>query len=81
MREKTGNEPAVYVGTYRKYNNGSLAARGSISPNTTQNQHSAHFAANSIATKQIRNICSRISKTFHPAFTANPAWILAYGTG
>jgi antirestriction protein len=24
MQEKTGNEPAIYVGTYRKYNNGSL---------------------------------------------------------
>lgn len=27
MKEKTGNEPAVYVGTYYKYNCGSVEKR------------------------------------------------------
>ena len=41
MQEKTGNEPSIYVGTYRKYNNGSL--RGAWIDLTEYNTKSAFY--------------------------------------
>ena len=62
MEAKVLSEAKVYVGTYAKYNNGSLFGAGSTFRTIRTRKNFTKPAGNCTRTRKMRNICFRITR-------------------
>ena len=64
MEAVTLSEARVYVGTYAKYNNGSLFGKWLDLSDYSDKDEFLKRAGNSTRTKKTRNLCFRTSRTY-----------------